>query len=52
MDGEISVEGDVYSYGVLLLEMFTAKRPTDPFQGGQNLRSFVAAAYPESHGSR
>ncbi|CAL4905018.1 unnamed protein product [Urochloa decumbens] len=42
------VEGDVYSYGILLLEMFTAKRPTDPlFQGGQSIRSFVAAAYPE-----
>ncbi|KAL6847140.1 hypothetical protein ACP4OV_022993 [Aristida adscensionis] len=48
MGGEISVEGDVYSYGVLLLEMFTAKRPTDAlFQGGQNLHSYVAAAYPE-----
>ncbi|KAL6622664.1 hypothetical protein ACP70R_032543 [Stipagrostis hirtigluma subsp. patula] len=48
MGGEISVEGDVYSYGVLLLEMFTAKRPTDPlFQGGQSLHSYVAAAYPE-----
>ncbi|KAL6643871.1 hypothetical protein ACP70R_018637 [Stipagrostis hirtigluma subsp. patula] len=45
---EISVEGDVYSYGVLLLEMITAKRPTDPlFQGGQSLHSYVAAAYPE-----
>ncbi|CAL4897667.1 unnamed protein product [Urochloa decumbens] len=48
MGGELSVEGDVYSYGILLLEMFTAKRPTDPlFQGGQSIRSFVAVAYPE-----
>ena len=48
MGGGISVEGDVYSYGILLLEMFTAKRPTDPlFQGGQSIRGYVAAAYPE-----
>ncbi|XP_012700393.1 probable LRR receptor-like serine/threonine-protein kinase At3g47570 [Setaria italica] len=48
MGGEITVEGDVYSYGILLLEIFSAKRPTDPlFQGGQSIRSYVAAAYPE-----
>ncbi|XP_062201478.1 probable LRR receptor-like serine/threonine-protein kinase At3g47570 [Phragmites australis] len=48
MSSEISVEGDVYSYGVLLLEMFTAKRPSAAsFQGGQSLRSYVAGACPE-----
>lgn len=48
MGGEISVEGDVYSYGVLLLEMLTAKRPTDDlFQGGRSIHSYVATAYPE-----
>ncbi|GJM95113.1 hypothetical protein PR202_ga11817 [Eleusine coracana subsp. coracana] len=48
MSNDISVEGDIYSYGVLLLEMFTAKRPTDPsFERGQSIRSYVATAYPE-----
>ncbi|CAL4905016.1 unnamed protein product [Urochloa decumbens] len=48
MDGNVSIQGDVYSYGVLLLELFTGKRPTDgSFQGGQTLQSYVAACYPD-----
>ncbi|PUZ67948.1 hypothetical protein GQ55_3G475200 [Panicum hallii var. hallii] len=48
MDGNVSSQGDVYSYGVLLLELFTGKRPTDgSFQGGQTLQSYVAACYPD-----
>ncbi|CAN6357113.1 unnamed protein product [Urochloa humidicola] len=48
MDGSASIQGDVYSYGVLLLELFTGKRPTDgSFQGGQTLQSYVAACYPD-----
>lgn len=40
--GEVSTHGDVYSYGILLLEMVTGKRPTDSmFYDGRSLRSFV-----------
>ncbi|KAF3326914.1 putative LRR receptor-like serine/threonine-protein kinase [Carex littledalei] len=46
--GQISVVGDVYSYGIVLLEMLTGKRPTsDVFNGGLNLHSYVNAAFPE-----
>ncbi|XP_030442732.2 probable LRR receptor-like serine/threonine-protein kinase At3g47570 [Syzygium oleosum] len=41
----VSMEGDVYSFGVLILEMFTGKRPTDDmFDNGLNLHCFVTAA--------
>ncbi|KAI4351066.1 hypothetical protein L6164_005451 [Bauhinia variegata] len=29
MGGTVSAEGDIYSYGILLLEMITGKKPTD-----------------------
>ncbi|KAB2596283.1 LRR receptor-like serine/threonine-protein kinase [Pyrus ussuriensis x Pyrus communis] len=48
MGGEVSTYGDVYSYGILLLEMLTGKRPTDDmFNGGMDLHNFVMMALPE-----
>ena len=40
-----STQGDVYSYGILVLEMFTNRRPTsDAFEGCLNLQDFVSTA--------
>ncbi|KAM0923187.1 hypothetical protein ACQ4PT_005740 [Festuca glaucescens] len=42
---EASVYGDTYSYGILLLELFTGKRPTDDeFQQDLNLHRYVDRA--------
>jgi hypothetical protein len=48
MGRQESVEGDVYSYGILLLEMFTGISPTDEiFRDGLNLCNYVETAFPE-----
>ena len=49
MGGQVSVQGDVYSYGILLLEMCTGVSPTDErFTDGSNLHRHVEMAFPDN----
>ncbi|XP_062219666.1 receptor kinase-like protein Xa21 isoform X2 [Phragmites australis] len=46
--GHASTSGDVYSFGILLLEILTSKRPTDPmFVDGLDIISFVENSFPD-----
>ncbi|MED6197976.1 hypothetical protein PIB30_061815 [Stylosanthes scabra] len=46
--GSVSPQGDIYSYGILLLEILTGKRPTDAMFGeGLSLHKFCKMAIPE-----
>ncbi|KAH9768968.1 hypothetical protein KPL71_011815 [Citrus sinensis] len=48
MGSKASVSGDVYNFGILLLEMFTRRRPTDAmFNEGLTLHEFVKMALPD-----
>ncbi|KAM7462594.1 hypothetical protein LguiA_030715 [Lonicera macranthoides] len=48
LGSKVSMNGDVYSYGILLLEMITGKSPVDPmFNEGLNLHNYARKALPD-----
>ncbi|KAK3436978.1 hypothetical protein EUGRSUZ_C01539, partial [Eucalyptus grandis] len=48
MGDMVSTQGDMYSYGILLLEMLTGRRPTEEtFKDHLNLHNFFKVALPD-----
>lgn len=49
LEGIVSTSSDVYSYGIMLMETFTGKKPTDVlFAGDLSLKSWVSNQLPNT----
>ncbi|TYG82059.1 hypothetical protein ES288_D01G056500v1 [Gossypium darwinii] len=49
IEGIVSTKGDVYSFGILLMEIITRKKPTDEmFEGERSLKSWVIESISSS----
>ncbi|KAL8507159.1 hypothetical protein ACS0TY_017892 [Phlomoides rotata] len=49
LEGLVSTRCDVYSYGIMLMETFTRKRPSDDMFGGDlSLKTWVESSLPQS----
>ncbi|KAK7275812.1 hypothetical protein RIF29_16936 [Crotalaria pallida] len=47
MSSNVSIEGDMYSFGILILEILTGRRPTsEMFRDDQNLHNYVEVSIP------
>uniref|UniRef100_A0A3Q7G1I2 Serine-threonine/tyrosine-protein kinase catalytic domain-containing protein n=1 Tax=Solanum lycopersicum TaxID=4081 RepID=A0A3Q7G1I2_SOLLC len=46
-DGIVSTSCDVYSFGIVIMEMFTRRRPSDEiFTGEMNIRCWINDSFP------
>ncbi|CDP11244.1 unnamed protein product [Coffea canephora] len=48
-EGVVTTKCDVYSYGIMLMETFTRRRPTDDvFSGDMTLRHWIKSSFPSA----